>query len=307
MKLFVVGKTGQLARALAECNGHSGLNIVAFGRPDVDVTSPETVANVIQREAPDVVVNAAAYTAVDQAESEPEKAYAINATGAGHVADVCSRLKCPLIHISTDYVFDGEKTEPYLENDRALPQSAYGNSKAAGEELVASVCRRHVILRTSWVYSPFGKNFVKTILRLAAQQSDLKVVEDQVGNPTYAPHLAEAICAIAERIVSDPNTVTWGIYHATGSGDASWYDVAHAVLATARELNGATAAVHPIPTSDFPTPAKRPTNSRLSCDKLAQNFGVRLPDWKRGVHECVTRLVTEKKPSRERDQSGSKI
>ena len=202
MKVLVIGAQGQLARSLLEFAKSADISVVAVGRPELDLLKPTTVARAIEDAASDVVINTAAYTAVDKAEAEPELAYAINAEGAGRVAEACARKNIPLIHISTDYVFNGALARPYREDDQAAPLGVYGQSKLEGERRVADVWQRHIILRTAWVYSPFGHNFVKSMLRLAANRSEIGVVDDQVGNPTYAPHLAAGILAVARQIMS---------------------------------------------------------------------------------------------------------
>lgn len=292
MKLLVTGTSGQLAQALLEAGLASNIDVVAIRRPQLDLTVPGTIRTSLADARPDIVVNAAAYTAVDKAESEPDLAHEINAVGAGEVAGQCERLGIPLIHLSTDYVFDGSNPSPYVETDAANPQTAYGRSKLVGEAAVAAACTRHVTLRTAWIYSPFGNNFVKTMLRLAGTHPELGVVADQRGCPTYAPHLADAILAIARQLPASQSGATpWGVYHATGSGEASWYDFAREIFRLSGERGGPAAKVIGIGTTDYPTPARRPANSRLDCGKLERTFGVRLPDWREGAKACVARLV----------------
>jgi dTDP-4-dehydrorhamnose reductase len=291
VKVLVIGRDGQLARSLAAAPKPDGLELAAIERPEIDLAKPETIAPVFDRIAPDLVINAAAYTAVDRAETEPELAHAVNAEGPGRVAAACARRGIPLIHISTDYVFDGTKPGPYFEDDAVAPLGVYGRSKLEGERRVAGECARHVILRTAWLVSPYGHNFVKSMLRLAASRTDIGVVDDQTGNPTYAPHLAEGILAIAQRYrVRGPNAVPWGVYHAAGSGEATWCDLAREVFQRSTDLGGVNAMVRPITTAEYPTPARRPANSRLDCCKLARAFDLRLPDWRVGVAECLRSL-----------------
>ena len=197
-----------------------------------------------------------------------------------------------MIHLSTDYVFDGIKDGWYVEDDPVGPINAYGLSKLEGERKVASGCDRHVILRTAWVHSPWGGNFVKTMLRLATERPLISVVDDQLGSPTYAPHLAALILAVARRIVADPAGVQWGTYHAAGAGETSWFGFANAVFHRAAELGLREPKVSAIRAIDYPTPTRRPANSRLDCGKLRRSFGLELPDWRIGVRECVTRLVS---------------
>ena len=254
---------------------------------------PTTVSDALATFKPDVVVNAAAYTAVDKAESEAEIAFAINGRGAGHVAAASSAYGVPLIHISTDYVFDGSKPDWYRETDPVAPLGVYGQSKLDGERHVITANARHIVLRTSWVYSEYGANFVKTMLRVAQARDDLGVVDDQRGSPTYASHLAAAILDVAGQVVSAETDEHWGVYHASGSGEATWCEVARAIFAKSERLGGPTAVVRSITTADYPTPAKRPANSRLDCSKLKQTFNIKLPDWHDGVAACVRALLNE--------------
>jgi dTDP-4-dehydrorhamnose reductase len=292
LKVLVTGTQGQLARSLSEAAGRRGDAIVAAGRPDLDLTDPASIERAVARATPDLVVSAGAYTAVDKAESEAALAHAVNGQGPGAVAAACARAGIPVIHISTDYVFDGRKAAPYLESDRTGPLNVYGRSKLEGERRIAAGCTRHVILRTSWVHSPFGHNFIKTMLRLAQTRPEIGIVADQVGNPTYAPHLAEAVLAIASRLVADPESDRLaGIYNAAGQGAATWFGLAEEVLRCSRSLGGPSARVRPIATIEYPTPAARPANSRLDCVKLQRVFGIGLPPWEVGVRDCVARLV----------------
>ena len=288
MKLFVIGNQGQLARALGEVAPSPEVAVVAIGRPELDLLTPGTVFRAIDRYAPDVVINAAAYTAVDKAESEPELAYAVNAAGAAHVAAACGNT--PLIHISTDYVFGGGG--PHLEGDHVEPLGVYGRSKLEGERRIAEQGQRHIILRTAWLHSPFGHNFVRTILRLADSRPELGIVDDQIGNPTYAPHLAAAILTIARHIHTRPIAdLHWGIYHAAGSGEATWFRFAQEILRQSVRLGRPQTGLRPITTAEYTTSAKRPADSRLDCSKCERIFDVRLPDWKIGLAECVSRCV----------------
>lgn len=292
MRILVTGTSGQLAQSLLECGMRTNVDVVAMRRPQLDLSIPATIRTSLADVRPDLVVSAAAYTAVDKAESEEGLALAINGQGSGEVASVCERLGIPLIHISTDYVFDGTKSAPYVETDPVAPQSAYGRSKLAGEIAVAKACSRHVILRTAWVHSPFGNNFVKTMLRLAATRPELGVVDDQIGCPTYAPHLATAILAIAAQLPgSRAGQAPWGIYHAAGGGEATWCGFAREIFRQSGERGGVAVKVNAIGSADYPTPAKRPANSRLDCSKLEATFGVRLPVWQDGTRECLARLL----------------
>ncbi|QKP78805.1 dTDP-4-dehydrorhamnose reductase [Methyloligella sp. GL2] len=293
MKMLVVGREGQLGRSLAEAaKTSSDIEVLALGRPDLDITKAETISAALDRFSPDIVVNAAAYTAVDKAESEAEQAYAVNAEGPRLLAELCAARNIPLVHISTDYVFDGSKDGFYAETDAVAPLGVYGESKLAGERKVAEANPKHIILRTAWVFSPYGGNFVKTMLRLAETRPELGIVDDQRGSPTYAPHLAEAILAMAAPIAeADASSDIWGIYHAGGAGETSWHGLAAEVFRRSAEHGGPAAATKPITTADYPTPAARPANSRLNSGKLAETFGVHLPDWHDGVAECVAALA----------------
>ncbi len=292
MKIVVTGNAGQVVTSLLEIGAQRGVEIAALGRPALDLANGAGVGSVIAAAAPDVVVNAAAYTAVDKAESEPDLAMAVNGSGAGAVAEACSRLGVPLIQLSTDYVYDGSKSTPYIETDPVAPVSSYGRSKLEGERQVAVRCPRRVILRTAWVFSPFGANFAKTMLRVAGTRPELGVVDDQQGCPTYAPDLAEAIIAIAKQVAgAQESDSRWGIYHAAGSGETTWCGFAREIFACSGQLGGPVAKVNAITTDHYPTPARRPANSRLDCRKLEQAFGIRLPDWRDATARCLARLV----------------
>ena len=290
MKVLVLGQEGQLARGLLELAATTGIQLVSTGRPEFDLTDEESICGVLTRQKPEIVVNAAAYTAVDKAESEPAVAHAINALGAEAAARWCAGRSVPIIHISTDYVFDGTKESPYLESDTTGPINVYGLTKLEGEQRVANACERHVILRTAWVYSPWGTNFVKTMLRLATTRPIIHVVEDQLGTPTYAPDLARAILSIATQIMDDRDTMCWGTYHAAGSGETTWLGFAREVFKRAAGQGLPVAEVAGIASSGYPTTARRPSNSRLNSHKLGEGFGLELPDWRLGVENCVERL-----------------
>jgi dTDP-4-dehydrorhamnose reductase len=295
MRVLVAGATGQLAHALQQrARRNSSIGIVALERPHLDLADPASISASIDSTKPDLVVNAAAYTAVDRAESDAEAAFSINRDGARILAATAAANNCPIIHISTDYVFDGRKSAPYVEDDAADPQGVYGRSKLEGEAAVAAANQRHVILRTAWLYGAHGHNFLKTILRLASERPELRVVADQRGNPTYAPHLADAVLAIAGRLAGrDVGDAVWGVYHAAAAGETTWHGFAAAIVAAAKPLGMPQVPVIPITTADYPTPARRPANSRLDCGKLERTFGVRLPAWEKGVSECMGELERE--------------
>lgn len=290
MKILVTGRQGQLARGLIEAADATAVELVSAGRPVLDIADEKAVMALVSHERPDLVVNAAAHTAVDKAEAEPMLAHDVNARGAEYVAKACAANSIPIIHISTDYVFDGMKNAPYREDDPTGPINVYGRSKLEGEARVATACERHLILRTAWVYSPWGGNFVKTMLRLAAERPVVSVVDDQKGSPTYAPHLADAVLAIAGRAVTDSPGTRWGIYHAAGAGETSWCGFAREIFRSAAAHGLPSAQVTPIAAADYPTAARRPANSRLNCDRLRQAFGLELPEWRVGVESCVARL-----------------
>ena len=294
MKLLVIGTKGQLARSLLELTRPPDLSVITVGRPDIDLLNPPKICRAIRRADCDVVINAAAYTAVDKAESEPKLAYAINADGAASIAEACALTNTPLIHISTDYVFGGVGEGPYRESDEVTPLGAYGRSKLEGERRVADLWDKHIILRTAWIYSPFGHNFVKTMLSLAESRPELSVVDDQIGNPTYALHLAAGIIAIAQVQTDLDRDASWGLYHLAGSGETTRFRFALSVFSQSERLGGPTARLRAISTAEHPTPAKRPPDSRLDCSKCERVFGVRLPDWTIGVGECVQRLMDDK-------------
>ncbi len=291
MRLLIAGAQGQLARAMIEL-APTAADVTAFavGRPALDLTAPASVLSALADFKPDVIVNAAAYTAVDRAEQEPHAAMALNADGPRRLAEAAERRGAVLIHLSTDCVFDGEKPAPYVEDDPTGPISVYGHSKLAGEEAVRAAAERHIIMRTSWVFSPFGTNFVKRMLQLARDDGDLRVVDDRQGCPTYAPDLAAAILAVARAATAAPERHVWGTYHAAGAGAVTWCGFAQEIMRLSAARGGPSAAIVPITTAEYPTPAKRPANSRLDCSKLVQAFGVALPPWQEGLEACMARL-----------------
>jgi dTDP-4-dehydrorhamnose reductase len=281
-----------VVRSLLTAERPAGMDIVAVGRPELDLAHPTSVRHAIEAARPTVVVNAAAYTAVDKAESEPDLAFRVNAGGAEAVGLAAHALGVPVIHLSTDYVFDGTKPTSYVESDPVAPLGAYGRSKLEGERRLAAACPRHVILRTAWVHSPYGHNFTRTMLRLAGARPEISVVDDQLGCPTYAPHLARAIVQLAARLIGDRDA-PWGTYHAAGTGTATWCGFAREIFAVSARLGGPSAAIKPITTAEYPTPARRPANSRLDSRRLATNFGLGLPDWREGVAACVAVLLAQ--------------
>jgi dTDP-4-dehydrorhamnose reductase len=295
VRIVVTGRDGQVAASLLEAGqSRAGVEIVAIGRPELDLARPDTVFDAILAAKPDIVVSAAAYTAVDQAEDEPDPAFAVNATGAGKVAKATARLGVPVIHLSTDYVFDGSAPGAYVETDATAPLGVYGASKLAGEQAVAAAGPRHLILRTAWVYSPFGRNFVKTMLRLAADRDEIAVVADQWGNPTSALDIADAILHAADVLHRNKDPAAFGTYHLVGTGETNWSGFARHILDTSLAFGGPWARVRDIATMDYPTKARRPANSRLSSAKFAFVFGWNAPDWRQSTETVVRRLLVDK-------------
>ncbi len=284
--ILVTGGTGQVAMALERLAGSRPLRRV--GRPAFDFDQPDGLHPLLDAVAPSLVINAAAYTAVDKAESEPDAATRANATGPGLIAQWCARAGVKLIHISTDYVFDGTKGAPYVEEDATSPTGVYGSTKLAGEQAVLASGAQAIILRTSWVYSATGKNFVLTMLNAARKTNSLRVVADQRGCPTAADDLAMTILDISDRLMSNGwDAALGGVYHAAGRGETTWHGLASAVFDRAAQHGLARPDVAPIATADWPTPARRPADSRLDCGKLERLFGLRLPPWQESVARTV--------------------
>ena len=291
MRIAVTGQAGQVVTSLVERGAIAGHDVITVGRPQLDLADPESVARALAAAAPDAIVSAAAYTAVDRAETESALAYAVNGAGAGAVAQAAKVLGVPLIHVSTDYVFDGKLDRPYRETDQTGPTGVYGASKLAGEQAVLSTYGENsAVLRVAWVYSPFGANFVKTMLRLAGDRDEVSVVADQVGNPTSALDIADGILAVVANLVSHSDPAMRGTFHMTAQGDASWADFAEAIFAESGARHGPSALVRPIGTADYPTPAMRPANSRLDCDRIAAVHGIALPAWQGSLATTVARL-----------------
>jgi len=292
MRIVVTGREGQVVRSLADRTTDTDIEIVPLGRPELDLAgaSGEIVATITNAK-PDMVVSAAAYTQVDRAETDRELAFLINEDGARAVARAARETGAPLIHLSTDYVFDGAKPTPYVEDDPTEPTGVYGASKRAGERAVLAEHGDSVVLRTSWIYSPFGTNFVKTMLRLAGDRDEIAVVADQRGNPSSALDIAEGIVAIARNLASSSHSEHRGVFHMAGAGEATWAEFAERIFAASKERGGPTANVRHITTAEYPTAARRPANSRLDCGKLARIHGVHLPDWRYSVERVVGKLL----------------
>ena len=283
--ILVTGGTGQLATALEQAGGARALTRI--GRPEFDFDRPETIEAAFRAAAPRLVVNAAAWTAVDAAESNRAAAERANIAGPAALARLTAAAGIPLIHISTDYVFDGTKGAPYTEDDPTSPTGVYGATKLEGERQALTANPRAIILRTSWVYAPYGKNFVRTMLGAARKTSTLRVVADQRGCPTSAPDLAAAILAIADRIEAGWRDDYAGVFHAAGSSETTWHGLAAAAFEAAARHGFPMPEIIPITTEDWPTPARRPPDSRLDCGRLERIFGQRLPDWRDGIARTV--------------------
>jgi dTDP-4-dehydrorhamnose reductase len=288
--ILVAGKSGQLARCLRGLAVLRNVSMVAVGRPELDLASGEGIDRVMATVEPSAIVNAAAYTAVDQAEAEQRRAFGVNCGGAELLADAAARRGIPFVHISTDYVFDGGKPSPYREDDIPAPLNIYGSSKLASEAAVLKANPCAAVIRTSWVYSPYGNNFVRTMLRLSETQLMVKVVDDQHGTPTSAPDLAAAILAIVERLRSSNGCDDAGIYHLAGEGEISWHGFAAAIFGSLARRGRRVPRLQAVTTADYPTPARRPKNSRLDSSKAERVFGVRLPPWRSSLEECLDQL-----------------
>jgi dTDP-4-dehydrorhamnose reductase len=286
VRILLIGKNGQLGCELSRALAPLG-EVIAFDRNALDLAMPDQVVSVVRSVQPEVLVNAAAYTAVDRAESEPGIAYSVNSTAAGLLAEEAKRARALLIHYSTDYVFDGTKSTPYLEDDVPNPLNVYGRSKLGGEQAIRAVDGPHLILRTSWVYAARGSNFLLTIRRLLKEKDELRVVADQIGAPTSAKALADATADLLKRHGAAGLGRSRGIYHATASGYTSWHGFASEI---ARLERVEAARVVPIASSDYPTAARRPANSRLSNDKLQKRLGASLPSWKDCLEACYATM-----------------
>ncbi|MEL6827034.1 MAG: dTDP-4-dehydrorhamnose reductase [Pseudomonadota bacterium] len=294
MTLLCIGQTGQVATALQERADLRSTPIVCTGRPETDLRDRDSLARAIDTADPGIVVNAAAYTAVDAAESDRDSAFAINATGAATLAELCAERGLPLLHLSTEYVFDGSDEHAYREDDPVAPINVYGASKSAGETLIRDRHRQHIILRTSWVYSPFGTNFVKTMLRLAKEKGAARVVDDQIGSPTNALDIADVILQITEQVCSNPKAENFGTYHYSASGYCSWADLAAYVFDMLEDRTSCATKLIRILSSEYPSAAPRPLNSRMDTTKLTRVFGIRPVHWQSNVPETIDRLLEDK-------------
>ncbi|WP_273184575.1 dTDP-4-dehydrorhamnose reductase [Hyphomonas adhaerens] len=287
--VLVIGKSGQVAQALAEAGG---AGVVCAGRPETDLLDAVSLERVLDETQPAAVINTGAFTSVDGAESEPAAAHALNATGPGHLAAACTVRGIPLIHLSTDCVFDGTKPAPYLPHDLTNPLGTYGRTKLEGERAVRDGAPESLVVRVSWIFSSFSQNFVRTMLRLAQTRSSVSVVCDQVGCPTYAPALARGLLELA-RQAAEPDFSAWDVYHLAGQGETNRAEMARLIFDCSRRCGGPFADVVPVQTADYPTPATRPLNARLDMSETTRVFGVELPDWKIELEKTVGKLIEE--------------
>ena len=291
MNVLITGAQGQVGKELSLIATEKGFNVVAAARADLDITHFENVENYIHKIQPDIVINAAAHTAVDKAEDEQDFAFSINSDGAKNIALACAKQNIPLLHISTDYVFDGSKIEPYTEKDEVSPLGVYGTSKWQGEEAIRQNLTQHIILRVAWVFGAQGNNFVKTMLRLGQDRDELNVVADQFGGPSPAKDIAHTLITLVEQFQKS-KSLDWGTYHYCGSAKTTWYDFAVEIFEQAFELGilNKKVKVNPITTAEYPTPAKRPSNSMLDCSKIEATFGIEMPKWKNALKLVLIEL-----------------
>lgn len=291
MKILITGAQGQVGKELTTIANEEGFDVIAAGRADLDITEAQNVEEYISQCQPNIVINAAAHTAVDKAESEQDLAFAINQNGAENIALACNGLNIPLLHISTDYVFDGSKAEPYNEDDAVSPLGVYGNSKWQGEEVIRKNVNAHIILRVAWVFGAQGNNFVKTMLRLGKERDELSVVADQFGGPSPAKNIAQTLIELVKQYQNN-KSLAWGTYHYCGKEKTTWYGFAEEIFKQANEsgLLNKKIKVNPISTAEYPTPAKRPANSMLDCTKIKTTFGIDMPEWKDALKLVLTEL-----------------
>jgi len=292
--ILIAGKSGRVASDLVEEAARLGVTVRALGRPTLDIADPDSVARVMAAERPRAIVNAAGHVFVDEVEQSPDLAFAVNRDGAARLAAAAARAGVPFLQVSSDYVFDGSKRTPYLEDDVPAPLSVYGRSKAEGEQAVLDAHPSACVVRTSWVYGPHGKNFLTTMLNLAETQEVVRVVADQYGTPTAGADLARALLTMVLQALKDPAGVAPGIYHVAGSGETTWFGFAEAIFSGWARRGKRVPAVEPISLSDWHGPAQRPRYSRLACDKAEEVFGIRLPDWRDSLELCLENLAQEK-------------
>lgn len=291
MKILITGAQGQVGSELVIMAGEAAYTVVAASRSVLDITQAEKVITCFQQVKPDIVINAAAYTAVDKAENEQDIAYAINRDGAKNLAVACSLHNIPLLHISTDYVFDGTNAEPYSENDTTSPLGVYGQSKWQGEQAIRDNMAHYIILRVAWVFGTHGNNFVKTMLRLGKERDTLGIVADQFGGPTPASAIAKTLITLAN-LYRKNNTLEWGTYHYCGAPQTTWYDFAINIFQQAKDsgLFEKELQLNPITTEQYPTPARRPQNSMLDCSKIKTTYNVEMPDWRLALKDMLLKL-----------------
>ncbi|MCG6541337.1 dTDP-4-dehydrorhamnose reductase [Pseudomonas sp. KSR10] len=285
MKILITGSKGQLSQALQLALAGEG-KVLALGHKVLDLAEPTQIRHQVRLLRPDLIINAAAYTAVDPAQGDRDQAFAVNATGPGVLAEEAAALGVPLIHYSTDYVFDGHKTEPYCEEDQPAPLSVYGASKLAGEQAIQAVGGEHLILRTSWVYSLQGRNFLLTMQRLLQERESLSVVDDEIGAPTWAGTIASVTTEMIRKWRNGTGGPS-GLYHLTATGETSWYGFACSIARHLEQRGLLRANIAPILSTDYPTAAQRPLNSRLSCARLQRDWNIELPDWEAALHQCL--------------------
>lgn len=302
--ILIVGRNGQLARCLRDLAVLRGVPAVALGRNELDLEVREVVNRTIAAIAPSVIINTAAYTAVDQAESEVTRAFSINRDGAAVLADIAWQRNIPFVHLSTDYVFDGAKQGAYDETDIPAPLNAYGASKLAGEAAVLAAHPLATVIRSAWIYSPYGSNFVRTMLRLSQTRPIIKVVRDQHGNPTSAFELAAALLQIAERSLTDDRRKVAGIFHLAAEGAVTWHGFAEAIFDSLSRRGLQPPKLEAITTEEYPCAARRPSNSRLDSSKAERAFGIRLPAWRRSLETCLDQLVGEGDSNAEGNRAG---
>lgn len=291
--IAIIGSNGQLGWELVRRAERRGYNALALDLPELDITQPASIKGNLSSKNLSLVINAAAYTAVDQAESEPDDAYSVNRDAAANLADFCEQSALPLIHVSTDYVFDGSKAGRYREDDPVAPLGVYGQSKEAGEAEIHSRIQEHLIIRTAWLYGIHGHNFVKTMLRFGKERETMKVVGDQTGCPTCAADLADAILLMTDHILSGKE-ISWGTYHYCGGGSITWHGFAKAIFNYAEKYESfSVREVIPITTDEYPTPAKRPPNSVLDCSKIERNFGICPRSWEKSLADMIDAVYSD--------------
>jgi dTDP-4-dehydrorhamnose reductase len=287
--ILVVGRSGRIALALAAEAERLALPIRTIGRPELDLMAPDSIERILAAQRPSAIINAAGLVTVDEAERNPELAFAVNCDGAGHLAAAAARADIPFLHLSSDYVFDGASTTPYREDDPPAPLNVYGQSKAAGEKAVLAAHPRAIVVRTSWVYGPYGTSFLTTMLRLARTQEVVKVVHDQHGTPTADRDLAQALLDMAVQLPG--RTSHTGIYHVAGAGQATWRGFAEAIFSSWARRGHRVPRIEPVSVTEWPG-AKRPGYSCLDCGKVERDFGVKLPHWTASIERCIDQLAT---------------